>query len=99
MHLPLTLSRVNYLRDPPWSSFRIIAERNVHKQAHEETQQKYDLVLLDSKQFAVQTFTDKAQKIYHHFDALNILKDDVVHIFSSNDKNQPSTGNIGIYLF
>ena len=98
MHLPLTINQVKHVNDPPWSSFRVIAERNIHQNPNEETVQKYDLLLLDTKQFGVQPISEnKSQKLYSQFDVLNILKDDVVHVFPSNDKTQTSTGKFIIW--
>ena len=94
MHLPLVVNTVKQVKHPPWSSIRIIGERNTDKGDRDEAAEKYDLLLLDSKSFAVQTISEKrSQKFFNHFDALNSIKDDIVHIFPSNDKKQASIGN------
>ena len=93
MHLPLAINEVRHVKDPPWSSFRIIDERNIYDKPNSESVEKYDLLLLDTKQFAVQTISKKkSQTLFTQFGCLNILKDDILHIFPSNDKQQSSTG-------
>ena len=92
MHLPLTINQVHHLKDPPWSSLQILSERDTSKQPSDTNPVEYDLLLLDTKQFAVQTICEKNQRILHQYDALNGIRDEIVHIFPSKDKHQSSIG-------
>ena len=94
MHLPLTINSVSNIMHPPWSTFRIIGERNIKRKADDEFKLKYDLLLLDSKTFVVQTFDErKSHKLFCRFDVLDVIKDDIIQIFPSSDKKQSSIGN------
>ena len=94
MHLPLTINSVSNIKHPPWSTFRIIGERNIKEKEDDEFKLKYDLLLLDSKKFVVQTIDDrKSHKIFSRFDVLDDIRDDILQIFPSSDKKQSSIGN------
>ena len=94
MHIPLNIDSVKKIKHPPWTSLNIIGERNKYETRTNQMVNKYDLLLLDSKQFAVQTFNRKnsSKVIFTHFDAMNSIQDDIVQIFPSRDKNQASKG-------
>ena len=63
--------------------------------ADDEFKLKYDLLLMDSKKFVVQTFDDrKSHKIFSRFDTMDVIKDEIIQIFPSSDNKQPSIGNL-----
>ena len=94
MHIHLNIGSVKQIKHPPWTSLNIIGERNKYDHRTNQIANKYDLLLLDSKQFAVQTFSSKnsSKMIFTHFDAMNSIEDDIVQIIPSRDKNQASKG-------
>ena len=99
MHLPLSVNYVFSIKHPPWSTFRIIGERNMNTKTDDDFEQKYDLLLLDSKNFVVQTNNDnKPQKLFTRFGRLNVIKDDILRIFPSSDKKQSSIGMLALSL-
>ena len=94
MHLPLAINSVYKIKHPPWSTFSIIGERHIKGKADDELKLKYDLLLMDSKIFVVQTFNEnKSSKLFSRFDVLDVIKDDIIQIFPSSDKKQSSIGN------
>ena len=94
MHLPLTINCVSNIKPSSWSTFKIIGERNVEGKTDGEFKLKYDLLLMDSKKFVVQTFDErKSHKVFSRFDMLDVIKDDIIQIFPSSDKKQSSIGN------
>ena len=99
MHLPLSINSVFNIKHPPWSTFRIIGERNMNTKTDDDFEPKYDLLLLDSRNFVVQTINDnKSQKLFTRFGTLNVIKDDIINIFPSSDKNQSSIGTLTFSL-
>ena len=101
MHIPLEIDSVRQIQHPPWTSFSIIGERNKYDPKTNQIVSKWDLLLLDSKQFAVQTFGRKnsSKMIFTYFDAMNSIQDDIVQIFPSRDKNQASKGRYHLMLY
>ena len=58
----------------------------------------HDILFLDSRQFIVQGFgNSKSQKIFSHFQALDVVKDDMIHLFLSSDSKQSSLGIMKYY--
>ena len=94
MHIHLNIGSVKQIKHPPWTSLNIIGERNKYDPRTNQIVNKYDLLLLDSKQFAVQAFSSKnsSKMIFTHFDAMSSIQDDIVQIFPTRDKNQASKG-------
>ena len=96
MHLPLQVTNLSKIKHPPWSRLRIIGEhaRSNLPNSEDPRKESFDILLVDSKQFIVQTIGNcKSQKVFSCFEALNVIKDDIVHIFLSNIKTQSSLGN------
>ena len=96
MHLPLQIATVSKIKHPPWSKFRIIAEHITPNEKSDcPIKEIHDILFLDSRQFIVQGFGNfKSQKIFSHFEALDVVKDDIVHLFLSSDSKQTSLGNM-----
>ena len=96
MHLPLQVTNLSKIKHPPWSRLRIIGEHVRSNLSNSEGPRKesYDLLLVDSKQFIVQTIGNcKSQKAFSCFEALDVIKDDIIHTFLSNINTQSSLGN------
>ena len=96
MHLPLQIATVSKIKHPPWSKLRIIGEHiTTNENSDWPIKQIHDIVFLDSRQFIVQSFGNfKSQKIFCRFEALDVIKDDIIHVFLSNDSIQSSLGKI-----
>lgn len=94
MHLPLQIATVSKIKHPPWSKFRIIAEHITPNEKSDcPTKEIHDILFLDSRQFIVQGFGNfKSQKIFSHFEALDVVKDDIIRLFLSSDSKQSSLG-------
>ena len=94
MHLPLQIATVSKIKHPPWSKFRIIAEHITPNEKSDcPIKEIHDILFLDSRQFIVQGFGNfKSQKIFSHFEALDVVKDDIIRLFLSSDSKQCSLG-------
>ena len=94
MHLPMQITSISRIKHPPWSTLKVVGE---HVTVNEKcgVKETYDLLFLDSKQFCVQTVEDNnVLKVFSRFGALDVVKEDIVHILATNDKSQSSIGMI-----
>ena len=100
MHLPLSINSVFNIKHPPWSTFRTIGERNMNTKTDDDFESKYDLLLLDSKNFVVQTINDnKSQKLFTQFGKLNVVKISMINMRIYVTLNHTYVFNIVLEFF